>query len=70
MIKPFDRGVRVIILDFREYTRVCKGHLESEQKDDKGYFNRYYIEVDDKGLLEAKQKIPLLLEEHHYRRRF
>ena len=63
MIKPCDKGAGVIILDFMEYMRSCKQHLESEQKDDNGQSNRYYIEVDEKVLKDAKHKITMLLEQ-------
>ena len=52
-----------ILLDFEEYMRSCKEHLESEKVDTNGNATRYYVEVNEHILEQAKKKILNVIEE-------
>ena len=52
-----------ILLDFEEYMRSCKEHLESEKVDTNGNATRYYVEVNKHILEQAKKKILNVIEE-------
>ena len=63
VIKPCDKGAGVIILDFEEYMRSCKEHLESEKVDSDGNTTKYYVEVNEQIVEMAKKKILNVIEE-------
>ena len=60
---PCDKGARVIILDFEEYMRACNEHLEWEKVNTDGNATRYYFEVNEEILEQAKNKILNVIEE-------
>ena len=55
IIKPCDKGAGVLILDFGDYMKACKEHLEVEQNDDEGNTHKYYKEAL-KNLMMQKSK--------------
>ena len=63
MIKRCDKGSGIIILNFDEYTRACREHLESNMIDENGHIKSYYTKVNKSAIELAKEKLNKLLEE-------
>ena len=63
VIKPYDKGAGIIILDFDEYMRACNGHLNSEQSNGEGDKKPCYTKVEESKLEEAKFKLTNLIQE-------
>ena len=59
VIKPCDKGAGIIILNFEDYLKAAQDHLEAETSTGE----KYYREVDDNVLKEAKEKIANLVRE-------
>ena len=59
VIRPCDKGAGIIILDFEEYIRACKNHLESKTQTGENY----YCKADQNTLHDAKQKIEDIVNE-------
>ena len=66
-IMACDKGAGIIILDFNEYMRACYTHLSSEQIQNDGTSNPYYIKINEFQIGKAKQNIKYIIEEglHH-----
>ena len=63
VIKPCDKGAGIIILDFDEYEKACKSHLESSTIGPNGSSVKFYAKVEKSALYETKEKIKRLLQE-------
>ena len=63
VIKPCDKGAGIIILDYEEYVRACKSHLESKQTQPDGSLRSYYRTADNLEIDVAKDNIVKVLEE-------
>ena len=63
IVKPGAKGAGIIILDFKEYLRVCYEHLLSVQKTEGGDIKLYYENINYTSLDEAKNKILSIIQE-------
>ena len=63
VIKPCDKGARMIILDYDVYMRACYEHLASEKILADGDTKQYYLRVDDIELERTKSKIRRIVQE-------
>ena len=59
VIKVCDKGAGIFLLNFDSYVKACDEHLLSETPNKQPYYSK----VDEKTLLEAENKLNLLLEE-------
>ena len=59
VIKPCDKGIGMIILNFHEYLRAALDHLEATTATGE----KYYKKVNDSVLKEAKHKITTIVQE-------
>ena len=55
VIKPWDKGAGIIILDYPVYMRACYQHLTSEKVMGDGDTKKYYIRVNDIDLEISKR---------------
>ena len=62
-IKPADKGAGLVILEFDDYMQSCYDHLNSAQKKPDDTLEKYYEEIDDNFLEEAKDTIAKLIQE-------
>ena len=63
VIKPCDKGAGIMILDFKEYMRVCYEHLESKLTYENGDSTNYYTKVHISALERAKTKVKEVVDE-------
>ena len=64
IIKPWDKGAEIIILNFQDYIKSCSKHLKSKQTNaDKGEESTFYKKVDPFIIEHSKNQITQLLQE-------
>ena len=63
VIKKCDKGAGIIILDFHTYMEACMKHLSMEQTSENGNLIPYYLPVDDTVVIEAQNRLLLLIQE-------
>jgi hypothetical protein len=63
MIKPFDKGAGIIILDYPSYMRACYEHLMTVKTLDDGVSKEYYSRANEMDLERTKSKIRSLIQE-------
>ena len=62
-LKPADKGAGIVILEFEDYMKSGYEHLNDAQRKPDDTLEKYYREVDENFLEEAKDTIAKLIEE-------